>query len=114
LEVLFEKVLDHARGILDLPELRFDGQVFWTHRIVTGWYAKANWQDDLSAGSGTIRVNCLLDSPDVTSDTIVFLLWHEYLHLYLRQGHTPIFRALERKWPTMLAAERELHTLREK
>jgi hypothetical protein len=41
-------------------------------------------------------VNRLLDSPDVPEDVVQFLLWHEYLHLYLQTGHTPEFWGLER------------------
>ncbi len=40
-------------------------------------------------GEGLIRVNVLLDSPDISRETLEFLLWHEFLHLWLKQGHTP-------------------------
>jgi hypothetical protein len=43
-----------------------------------------------------------------------FLLWHEFLHVHLSQLHTPTFRELERKWPNMVEADRQLDTLNEK
>jgi Zn-dependent peptidase ImmA (M78 family) len=61
-----------------------------------------------------IRINCLLNSPDITAETMKFLLWHEYLHLYLQQSHTTEFREREAKWPTRIEADRELDTLNER
>ena len=43
-----------------------------------------------------------------------FLLWHEYLHLFLQQGHTATFREYERKWPGFQAADRQLDQLNER
>lgn len=98
-----------------LPELAQPNvEVDWTRRVIRGWYAKALWEPESPLGTGQIKMNCLLDSPDVSPETIRFLMWHEFLHLYLQQGHSPRFRALERKWPGMQAADRELETLRER
>ena len=99
-------------GLSTLPSSNFSVQ--WTRRLVKGWYAQAHRMPGQDFGSGTIRVNRLLDSPDVPEEVIQFLLWHEYVHLYLHQGHTSTFRILERKWPTYREAERFLDNLNEK
>ena len=59
-------------------------------------------------------MNRLLNSPDIAEETIRFLLWHEFLHVHLRQGHTAVFRELERRWPATVEADRELETLNER
>ena len=59
-------------------------------------------------------MNRLLNSRDVSAETIRFLLWHEFLHTHLRQGHTPTFRDHERRWPGVVEADRELDTLNER
>lgn len=59
-------------------------------------------------------MNRLLDSPDIGAETMRFLLWHEYLHLYLKQLHTKTFRELERKYPSRVEGDRELDTLNER
>lgn len=74
-----------------------EGELVWTKRLVKGWYAMAYYEADTPHGHGKIRVNVLLDSPDVSEETMRFLLWHEYLHLYLKAGHSKTFRELERK-----------------
>ncbi len=56
----------------------------------------------------------LLDSPDVSAETMRYLLWHEYLHLHLKSLHTKTFRELERRWPTSVDGDRELDTLNER
>jgi superfamily II DNA or RNA helicase len=111
--LLWTEMLVHARSLVSVPGT-VAVQVEWTQRILTGWYAKAYWGEGHQPAGESIRVNRLLDSPDVAADTLRFLLWHEFLHLHLRQGHTPAFRALERKWPNVLAADRELDTLGER
>jgi hypothetical protein len=91
-----------------LPSLK------WTRLLVKGWYGKAYWEQGMSCGQGLIRINNLLDSPDPPAMVVEFLLWHEYLHLYLQQGHTPTFRVLERRWPTCREADRFLDNLNER
>jgi hypothetical protein len=61
-----------------------------------------------------IVINRLPDSSAVSEATLRFLLWHEFLHVHLRQLHTPTFRDLERKWSGCKHAERELDTLGER
>lgn len=114
LNQILNSVLLRARQFNDLPELPWDGVIQWTRRPIKGWYGKATWDSKSQKGTGEIRINCLLDSPDVTVSTLEFLVWHEYLHLFLQIGHTPVFRRLEKKWPGIREAERELDTLSER
>jgi hypothetical protein len=44
-----------------------------------------------------LRINRLLDSPDISVNTMRFLLWHEFLHVHLASGHTKTFREHERR-----------------
>ncbi len=111
LAALMKGVLEDGKALLKLPTLPFAATLEWSARLIKGWYGKAYWEKHVPFGSGTIRVNCLLNSPDVTAATMRFLLWHEYLHLYLQQFHTPKFRELEARWPGRIDADRELNTL---
>ena len=113
LPALWEGVLSQAPSLLGIQRC-FDGRVEWTRRLIRGWYGYADWVIGNPPGTGRIRVNILLDSPDVKEEAIRFVLWHEYLHLYLREFHTRKFRDLEHKWPDCLAAEHELYTLNER
>jgi len=114
LDDLMGGVLEEGRALLKLPRLPFVGRVEWTARIIKGWYGQAYWEKHVPNGTGTIRINCLLNSPDVSAATMRFLLWHEYLHLYLQQLHTPKFRELEGEWKGRIDADRELDTLNER
>lgn len=106
---------EEARPLLGVPKLpTWEVPVAWTRRLVKGWYGMAHWEPGGAPGQGRIRINRLLDSPDVPAAVVRFLLWHEYLHLYLRQGHTRPFRELERRWPGMVEADRFLDTLNER
>jgi hypothetical protein len=89
----------------------------WTRRPIKGWYGQASWNPHIvPAGitTGKIRINRLLDSPDVSAECLRYLLWHEYLHLHLRAAHPPEFRLLERRWPKWEALDRELDALNER
>jgi len=88
------------------------GSLEWSRRFIKGWFGKA-WYGT-QVGSGPIKINLLLDSPDFSATTLKFLLWHEYLHLFLRAGHTGEFRRLERLWPSYAACDRELDSLNER
>ena len=107
---LLAEMLDAGGAILGAA-VTHDGPVFWSKRIIKGWFGMAHHSGDRA---GHIRMNRLLDSPDVSVDTLRFLLWHEYLHIYLRQGHTPEFRQWERKWPDYARCEREMDSLNER
>jgi hypothetical protein len=113
LNSLMREVLEEAKAILNIDP-PYSGKIIWTHRLIKGWFGKARWGRETEAGGGEIRINCLLNSPDITAETMKFLLWHEYLHLYLQQPHTKTFRELEAKWPTRIEADRELDTLKER
>jgi hypothetical protein len=61
-----------------------------------------------------LRINRLLDSPDINVTTMRFLIWHEFLNVHLASGHTRTFREYERRWPGCVDAERELDSLNER
>ena len=102
--------LRRGAELLGVPELKYDGELSWSRRILKGWFGMAY----LQATPKRIRINKLLDSPDINPDTMRFLLWHEFLHIHLSQGHTKTFRDLERRWPGMVDADRQLLTLNER
>jgi hypothetical protein len=115
LDRLMLEVLRHGRDLLQLQAtLPMPSRLEWSKHIIKGWHGKASWQDDDCPPPGRIRINKLLDSLDVSEATLCFLLWHEYLHLYLKCLHTPTFRRLERLWPDCPQCERELDTLGER
>lgn len=115
LERLMESVLAMAPRILGLDNFPpHEGKVEWTRRLVKGWYGQASWEPGQPSGQGRIRINRLLDSPDISESVLQFLLWHEYLHLYLLQGHTRTFREFERKWSGYVEAEQVLDNLNER
>ncbi len=110
LATLMAEVLVRGAELLGVPELKYDGELSWSRRILKGWFGMAY----LQATPKRIRINKLLDSPDINPDTMRFLLWHESLHIHLSQGHTKTFRDLERRWPGMVDADRQLLTLNER
>ena len=113
LNVLLAEVLETGKALLGQDKLPFDGSIRMTKYIIKGWYGKAEQSDQ--PGKGTIRINTLLDSPDVSVDTMKFLIWHEYLHLYLhREGHSEQFYKFERLWPNWKDADHELDSLNER
>lgn len=101
-----------AKGseLLDIP-LSHAGPLEWTSRYIKGWFGMADLK---GPHAGRIRINRLLDSADVSVETMTFLMWHEFLHLHLQQGHTPEFRRHERTWPGYQACDREMDGLHEK
>ena len=101
---LFAEMLGKGSELLGKP-LQHDGPVEWSGRIIKGWFGLAHTHGALN---GRIRINCLLDSADFSEETLRFLLWHEYLHIHLKQGHTEEFRRLERMWPDFAACNREM------
>ncbi len=112
-ELMAEVLVDGQRHLGKSEFLPHFGEVVWTTRLVKGWYGKAYFEVTNPNGYGLIRINKLLDSPSVDVDTLRFLLWHEYLHLYLKAGHTKEFRRLERMWPGYANADRFLDNLNE-
>ena len=114
LDSLFAEMRADAAPLLEIATLPHEGEVVWTKRIVKGWYGKAHYTAGSPAGHGQIRINRMLDSPDVPDHVLRWLLWHEYLHLYLQSAHTETFRDLERRWPGFREAELFLDTLNER
>ncbi len=114
LQQIVHFVLKKGSTIYDLPNLPWSGKIIWSKRPIKGWFGKAYWDSQSAKGAGEIRINCLLDSPDISSGALEFLVWHEYLHLFIQAGHTPVFRKLEKKWQGCRESERELDTLNER
>ncbi|MBD2261192.1 DEAD/DEAH box helicase [Pseudanabaena sp. FACHB-2040] len=115
LDSLMADVLKEGAALLNLTSsLPAPARVEWTRRILKGWYGQAYWDTNATNGQGYIRINRLLDSPDMKAEHLKFLLWHEYLHLYLQQGHSSTFREHERVWPNYQDADNFMDTLNEK
>lgn len=113
LAALFAETLQRGPDLLGTPLVHV-GPVRWTRRPIKGFWAYARYKDDEPHGHGEIRVNKLLNSEDVSPDTLRFLLWHEYLHLHLKsRRHDAHFRELERLWPNWLDHDRALDNLPE-
>ena len=111
LHKLMAEMLRYGSELVGRP-LPHYGPIEWSRRPIKGWYGKA-WHGN-QPGIGPIKINMLLDSPDFSQATLLYLLWHEYLHLYLLVGHTEEFRRLERLWPAYAACDREMDALNEK
>lgn len=111
---LSEEVFKQVPKLLSAEAPLVRPTIEWTKRLVKGWYGTASWETDSLRGSGRIRINTLLNSPDVDSNVIQYLVWHEYLHLYLQAGHTPEFRNYERRWSGYQECDRFLDNLNEK
>jgi hypothetical protein len=117
LTALMAETIEMGRGLLGLDpnaELLEGIQLEWTNRLIKNWWAMAYYQPDTPFGAGRIRVNRLLDSPDISAETLRYLLWHEYLHLHLKAGHTKQFREDERRWPTWVEGDREMENINER
>jgi hypothetical protein len=114
LMALWAEVSRQAATLLPGEPIQAGILLEWSKRPIKGWFGHAWWDRPNKPGELMIRINRLLDSPDVSAETIRYLLWHEYLHIHLRGGHTKQFRELERKWPNALAGDHELDGLNEK
>ena len=112
---LLSETLERGRELLGLDTpLVHEGRLEFSRGLVKGWYARAYPKAETPHGHGRIVVNRLLDSSDVSEECVRYLLWHEYLHLYLKGGHSKTFRELERRWPTAVDGDREMDTLNER
>ncbi len=110
---MLDEVLATGAPILGKDKLTFEGHIAWTQRPIKGWFGMAYL--GAKPGHGSIRINRLLCSPDVSDATLRYLLWHEYLHLYLNHPrHSLEFRNLERAWPGWMEGDREMDTLNQK
>jgi hypothetical protein len=113
LEALLAEVLAKGAELLGVSgPLQHHRSVGWSRHVLRGWYGLATWAKADPHGYGSITINVLLDSPDISRDTMLFLFWHEFLHMH--QGHTPESRELERTWPGYAKWDRELDNLRER
>jgi superfamily II DNA or RNA helicase len=116
LNELFQKVMAEGERLLGVQSLpNEECSIRWSRRLVKGWYGKATWVKTAPVGAGEIVINKLLDSGDISEETIQYLLWHEYLHLFLKDNHTKTFREYENYWPTgRSTALHELDNLNER
>ena len=68
LRALLDETLVVGSKLVGKP-LRHDGTVQWTRRFMKGWYEMADFLGPLR---GRIRINLLLQSPDVSAETMRF------------------------------------------
>lgn len=111
-EIFDSQVKPKAEIILEVKSLQFDGQIDYTRRNLKSYWGKAF--QTRSQGKGLIRINRLLNHEEIDLDILEFVLWHEYLHLFLnKEGHSENFRALERKWPNFAVIDGKLDRINE-
>lgn len=111
LEELMVEMLAEGSNLLRTP-LTHSGALRWSKRPIKGWFGIAEFGDQ--PGNGDIRINVVLDSPDFSRETLLYLLWHEYLHIHLLAGHTEEFRRLEHLWPDHSVRDREMDSLNDR
>lgn len=112
LDKLMKAVLKEGKQIMG-KKLPYTGTIEWTKRIMKGWFGMAH--QTKKQGKGRIRINSMLNSTKVSADTLKFLIWHEYLHLYFNEeAHTPRFRQWEQKWENWIDADEELDRLNDR
>lgn len=110
LDKLLEETLAQGSELLGRP-LHRSGSIVWTDKPIKGWFGIAYFR---GPKAGRIRINVVLNSPDVSAECVRFLLWHEFLHIHLAALHTEEFRRHERMWPNHATLDRELDALEEK
>lgn len=103
-EIPLELIPFRMEPVYDLDEMTsevinemFDGQydgigsIRWTDKPYTSYYG-------MYLPGGHIKINCLLNSPDVEREIVKFVIYHELLHRdYWR--HDKAFYAAEHKYP---------------
>lgn len=100
------------------------GGIAWTKRALGSLWADYRWSDDEPP---KIRVNVLLDSPDVDEQIIEFLVYHELLHHQdyvekktdprknaIYSPHDRDFREREARHPALLKANAWIDTFHER
>ena len=92
-EVLTEMFEDYGR----VPPIQ------WTLRPLEGYFGQYSRWDD----ADQIKINCVLNSPDVPREVLKYVIYHELLH---RDNitHDKAFRALEHQYPNWTQHERFL------
>lgn len=111
LERLAREVLACGAKLLGVKRLTLKCTVDWTRRAWRCTFGRAYWEPNDAPGEGRIAVNRLLDSPDISKETLRFILWHEFLHVHLHHKHSKQFRELEKQWPGYDEATKDLATL---
>lgn len=113
IEELPEEIIPYRMGPFhDLHELvsevknemfggSYDGisSISWTDKPYKTYYGKYYYFDN------RIKINCVLNSPDVPRETVKYVVYHELLHRdYFR--HDTKFRIMEHKYPEYPEHER--------
>lgn len=82
--------------------------ISWSKKVYKSWFAICY---KLSDGSYSIFVNSLLSSPNVSSEAIKYLIYHELLHANGLWKHDNRFRQEEWKYPNSETLDGELDEL---
>jgi len=80
-------------------------QISWTERRYASYFGQYNYCKDRS--KDFIKINCILNSPDVPREVVKYIIYHEMLHRDNRL-HNPAFRAMEHLYPGWVEHERFL------
>ncbi|MGH4139460.1 DEAD/DEAH box helicase family protein [Clostridium sp.] len=88
--------------INEMFEGEFTGikSIDWTDKVYKQYYGVYRLDD-------SIRINCLLNSPDVPRETVKYVIYHELLH-HKYWNHDKTFRKEEHKYPDYTEHERFL------
>lgn len=81
-------------------------QIDWTDRPYRGYFG-------VCYSDGRIRINKVLNSPDVPREAVKLVIYHEMLHLSIH-GHGPEFRRREALYPNYYELISFIHTMGEK
>jgi predicted metal-dependent hydrolase len=77
--------------------------ISWTRRPMEGYFGQyTKWED-----RDQIKINSLLNSPDVPRETVKYVIYHELLHRD-NMTHDQAFRHLEHQYPNWTQHERFL------
>ena len=97
LEELYQEVVDEQFGG------NYDGigSITWTKKAYSTYYGKFYFNGN------HIKINKVLDSPDVPKEVVKYVIYHEMLHRDYPK-HNKEFRQLEHKYPNYVEWDRFL------
>lgn len=83
------------------PKLRTDGivKLGWSEKVVRQWYALCERYPDNGRVLYQIYVNKIFSSPNISRETVKYLLFHELLHRNGYWSHDDEFRKREWQYP---------------
>lgn len=84
--------------------------ITWSRKPVKTYFGYYNPNE----GQHRIVINCILDSPDVSTDVLKYLIYHEQLHANGMIWHDDTFYAEEAKYPNSFALDNFFDTMHEK